>query len=673
MPGTIPYTKSFYPATSQYLLASTESGTVSATTPLSDFTSSGFERMWDADLPWSIEFDVMIQPGWTGVYNKIFQYKATGMGYFDIYVNYVNEDDIRIKFYVWRDVDNKQYYAQKLFDISDDTHAITNTLTSTGTWLRVSVCKGTGTDIRDTNIIQYVNGYTGTSQNTWGNHTDYDLDDDLGGTDSGGDRYLYLGDGGENVIGMIAFYDKQLSSTEVNENYDDGARAGGSADASKIMVQDLTSTSANSNLTYYNFYDTAVDSDNLMEHKEGAVDLQSINTTLANAASQTVPQVPVLKPSPVPNTIYATESQTFSQPVSGTSGTTVKWYSDAGLTSLLHTGTDYTFTAPSAGAQNLYVSETKTWSSPYGAVAQTIHIPYTSSNAGDSTHSVMVNDGTYAGAASTYRQLISPVLADSDFDVSGGHGKILNVLNSAVAKVSSKTKLQYQKLITLDKDQSGGGFTFTQWHSHDHVYSYHPILRVSDGSGGYWYIKWGGWFTSRPSFQMTNTNGTTTFTPSGSSYYNTTKGQWNCTTFSWDWVNGDWYTWVNGNPLTTYSHANLEDSFLENSSNTFALSMSSNQYGTQAGTPKMVDNLAIYKGVLSNAEVSAISGGTDGDPGDSVDLSGLASYSKCISYWSCGDTDTFSEDSGDHINNVKGGRDIPVADTLAAWKKADRP
>ena len=424
---------------------------------------------------------------------------------------------------------------------------------------------------------------------------------------------------------MIALYNKQLSATEVNENYDGGARSGGSADAAEIMTQDLRETSTSSNLKYYNFLDTAVDTaSNVVNGKVGVgstpMYFTTVNQTIAEATSQTVPQVPLFKAGAAPLTVYATEAQTFTQPASGTSGTTVKWYSDAGFTSEIEEGTTYSFTAPSAGAHSVYVKETKTWPAPYGAVAQTANFSYTSYAAGASTHSYISHDGT------TGKALLSPALAADS---------VFNAVN---------------------------GITWSWWWSSDHKYSW---MKLMDSNNNTCTIGAGGWSTSGATVHIKNSGGNHYHTFSGS-YYNGTANRWNHSTIAWDWDTGTISHWANGT-FQTETNAKYEDAFTEGGNDTIRVNIGNNW------TNLMVDQISVYKGHLTQAEGEALCDG--GDPGDSVDITTLSSYSKIIEHWKCGDTDTFNNNGSDHLNATENSSalDISVANSVASRKSTVRP
>ena len=619
--GTIPYTKSLYwNGTNGYMGADTDgSPNTQDAAVFADFDPI----LKDASATWSLEFDYLIHPESTNAYNTAFQFEIGGVGWLEVRCYRQNATKIRLQFYIYRYVDSKQYHCQFSFTITDDTHAITNALDPTGTWLRLSLCKSSDVDIR--NITYYVNGYdNGHSRNTWGNHTDYELDDDLEGTDDGSRRILINEGGTDTAFGMIALYDKELSEAEVNENYDGGARAGGSADASEIMVQDLRETSTSSNLKYYNFLDTAVDTvSNVVNGKVGAgstpMYFTTVNQTIAEATSQSVPQVPLFKAGSAPMTVYATEAQTFTQPASGTSGTTVKWYSDAGFTSEVEEGTTYSFTAPSAGAQNLYVKETKTWAAPYGSVAQTANFSYTSSDAGFSTHSFISHDNT------TGKALLSPALADDS---------VFDAVN---------------------------GITFSWWWASDHKYSW---MKLMDSNNNLRTIGAGGWSTGQATVHIKSNAGNLYKTFSGS-YYNGTANTWNHSTIAWDWDTGTLSHWANGN-FESVTHSDYEEAFTAGGNDTIRINIGNNW------TNLHVNQISVYKGALTQAEGEALCNG--GDPGDSVDIESLSSYSKIIEHWQCGDTDTFNNDASDHLNATEdSAHDIPVANSEATRKTIVRP
>ena len=594
----------------------------------------------DADAPWTFEADVMLHPNTaTNSDQLIFSYWINGIGGFTVYLNKYSASDVRVKLYIYWVSPSGQSgggaataYSQKRFDVTDDTHGITSSLTPNGTWLRISVAKGTGTSMRD--IVTYVNGYTGSNENYWSGRTDgsFNFSDSMDGTNSG-ERALLMGcgNGGDVNVGMVAFYNKQLSSTEVNENYDDGARSGGSADAAEVMVQDLRTTSTSANLKHYYFYDSDNDSGSAIVSKNGTnLEMRTLNQTVSQLLGPSVPQIPLFKSgadSAFPR--YAGEAASMTQPASGTSGTTVKWYSDSGYSSLLSTGATYNFTVPSAGAQGLYVKETKTWPSPYGAVEQTADWSYTSYTAGHSTHSFIAHDGT------TGKLLRSAALAaDSVWD-------------------------------------TAGGISVSWWWKSKNKFSWMELVSADNGSGSYTY-KFGinGWVYNAPQLFVFNENGGKYQGMSGYSSgeaYHGTEDTWNHTTITWDWDSGTVALCANGDYLNTVTNSHFEGKLTAGGADSVRLDINGTGW-----TNLHCDEIAVYKGALTQAECEALTNGRD--PGDSVDITGLSSYSKIVEHWQI-DGDTFSNSSGDHINATESStaNDIAVANSASTRKSINRP
>ena len=93
-----------------------------------------------------------------------------------------------------------------------------------------------------------------------------------------------------------------------------------------------------------------------------------MNASCSDVASLTIPQIPLFVIMTPPPSTYAGEAQSWEQPAS-TATSVVTWWADAGYTTLLHTGTTYAFSAPAAGAANLYVKDV-------GTITQTGTISY---------------------------------------------------------------------------------------------------------------------------------------------------------------------------------------------------------------------------------------------------------------------------------------------------------
>jgi len=616
--GDMPYTKAMASdGVNDYMF-----GATSAAGGSQDVSRwSDFDICDDADAPWSIEMDVLVRAD-ANSYEYPFQLQSGGMTHsIHVQPSTSNDTQLNIRYHQFRydGTSSNQYRINYNFTVTAAAHFTVNT--NRATWHRITITKGTSLDLRDMNI--YLNGTVASSLSPYKTGASYDFNDT--GSWAGSNRYFYLPMYNDRInIGMFAFYNKELSNTEINEHYDNGARLGGSADEAEIMVQDPRESSTASNLKYYIFYDAAVDdapsdADAEMKAKVGSINFRFLNGMLV---SQAVPQIPYLSPSSTPVANYATESVTFTQAVS-TSGTVVKWYSDSGFTSLLSTGTDYSFTVPSAGAQTLFAQETKTWPSPYGAVAQGVDMSYTSYNAGHSTHSYVVNG--YPGESD--KTLTSPTMS------------------------------------ALNDSTNDGDFCFTGWFSCDAAYTFRPIMYASNGAGGTYQFSILGAFSSYPMFVLQSSAGTYYWYASGagSIFSGLSNKDWVHITFAWDVSASTAYCFANGVNVGTVTNAVLGAAFGENGDP--YINILSNWSSLK------IANFAVYDELLTVEEMAAIN--TSGTPGSSLDLASLSSASKIHEYWKI-NGDSYSDGAGDVIEG-ENGVDIPVADSVAGRKSIDRP
>ena len=479
-----------------------------------------------------------------------------------------------------------------------------------GGWHNLTITRGTSGNRDDANIAVYLNGI---ENDNWNNYSSNSMTTvpNQRWTDAQG-RRVFMGYYGEDAsIGQVQIYNKQLSTAEVNDLYDGGARAGGSADQAEIMNQHPLGKSTASNLKGWWYLDvdgqdSNDDSGTTLQDKIGDCDFKTQGSTISSLTSVGTPKIGLFVPASPPNTIYNGESTTFTQPGAG-GASTVTWYSDSNRTSQVASGNTYTFT-PSSTGSNLVVY-TKDVNSSSG-LTQTGTMTYDVKTAGHLTHSY--------NAAAEGIDLQSPSFAASDF-TSGNFSMTFWQNQSAVNN-------SWGRICYMD------GSNFVQAHL--------------NSTGYYWYI---------------NVGGTTKFV-GPLNYKGTALNTWHQWTFTWDTSAGTFKTYANGSLADTQTNAYFETSVMAATSD-FHVYMD-DRWGK-------ICNIGLYNDTLTDAEANAIC--EDGVWSSSKDLSGLAgSSSHLIGYWKC--QDSFNNDSNDHLNcEVSSDNDIPVASSASTSKSTDRP
>lgn len=479
-----------------------------------------------------------------------------------------------------------------------------------GMWHKLTITRGTSGAIDSSNIKIYLNGQEGTGYGSYTGHFSDVPSNKWNGTQH---RSVKIGHYASKVtIGSISIYDKELSLAEINDIYDGGARAGGSADQAEIMNQDHTGKSTNGNLVHYYYLDVDGqdgddDSGTILQDKKGNdLDFQTQSSTISSLTSVTTPQLPLFVPASPPAAVYTGESTTFTQPSSG-SGGVVTWYTDSNRTVLVNTGEDYTWTPSSLGAATLYTKDVR------GGVIQTAEFAYTVYAAGYSTHS---------------------------FDV-----------------------------YTKGQDAQSADFALSNFT--DGSFSLHFWACQQEAYNSWLYMIWGGDYQNYVAahgntsnyFWYTVLGGTTTYTGSvakevGANWLN----MWVPWTIVHDVPAGTFKTFGNGALLHTHS-AGVGTSYGA-ANNTLAVKID-DRWGKIA-------NIGLYGEALTDAEAIATQGGAGGgDIGDSVDLTSLSSSSKLFEYWKI-NNDTYSNSSGDVLTGINGNH-IAVANSPSSLKSTDRP
>lgn len=477
-----------------------------------------------------------------------------------------------------------------------------------GVWNNLTITRGTSGNIDTNNIKMYFNGQTGSV----GSYTsNFSTIPNQKWTDAQG-RRIYMGHyGGDAAIGQVLIYNKELSSTEINDLYDGGARAGGSADQTEILNQHPLGKSTANNIKGWWYLDvdgqnSDDDSGTTLQDKIGDCDFQILNSDVATMTSITTPRVPLFVAGSPPASVYNGETTTFTQNGSDSNGT-VTWYSDSNRTSQVASGNTYTFT-PSSTGTNLSVY-TKDVNSVSG-VTQTGVFNYDVKNSGHVTHSY--------DAAAENMDLISPNFASSDF--TNGDFSMTFWQSQAVAQNS------WGNIIYMDNQN------FISGHLNNSAYSF--------------YITVGG--TSK----FVSANGK-----------NGTLNTWNCWVFSWDTTNGKFRIYVNGSLATTHTDSAYNTSIMA------ATSTLKTKIDDRWGK---IANIGIYNDLLTDAEANAIC--DDGLWGSSKDLEALSGSSSHLqAYYKIGN-DTFNNNASDHLNcEIDSNNDIPVANSNASSKSTDRP
>jgi hypothetical protein len=473
-----------------------------------------------------------------------------------------------------------------------------------GFWHKVTVTKTTGTSFKD-DVKVYFNGAEPASVTTshsagsqaW--DADETIPNDATYVDSDNNQgFTWItmpSQFSDSNFGSMSFYDKALSLEEVNDLYDGGARAGGSADQTKILNIDPTNSDASTrnNLVHYFYYNSSVDSSGgslIIDKISGGVDPEmKLNSgTVGGVSENTVPQINRFDPTVPPVASYAGETITLNQ-ASG-SGGPVTWYSDSGRSSLVNTGTSYSLTAPAAGSHTLYTRDTHS-----SGVTQDGTFPYT----------------TYASA---------------------GH------LDYAYNFGYNNGELGHQQMAStgggyFDSSDfaADGSFAITMWYTTDSslVYNGHIFWLLGDTSwlgrvdlhlnASYPWIKVrlnGTWYTLQ--FDQHGTW--------GGNVPGWAHDSWRCLVFSHDVTAGTFTAWSNGEKLGSFTSSNYEVPIIKASTDDTAWIYASSNMGKIA-------NYAVYGDHLTDAEGVAICGSSN-TPGNSVDLESLSgSSSKLVEYW----------------------------------------
>ena len=509
-------------------------------------------------------------------------------------------------------------------------------------WHKLTICKGTGDSLDDANIKVYLNG-VGPSNITTNNNgswatADGPIPNDAtwAPTDNNlqNQWFGFLSNSPDLAFGSMSFYDKMLSSTEVNEIYDGNAREDGAVDQSAIMNIDPKTASTAGNLINHWHLDIAVDSGTQIIDKELAghdPELKLSNNTVSGATSYTTPQVKLFEVITPPAITYAGESVTFTQPGS-TGSSTVRWYSDSGHSSLVNTGAAYSFTVPSAGAQNLYVTDT------LGSAVQPGTLSYTS----------------YATSG----------FEDYSYDFSYN--------NYDISYLWSTTT--YDASLLTDIGATAGKCSFHVWYAPDAGTYFNGNMPFFYGaSSGQYQISIHG-NTTYPyiSMKLNNTTTTCLFNQHGTHGGNVptwVKGGWRCLTFSHDANAGTLTAWSYGTNLGTITNSALEFPIIPNGTTGAAKMYFSPYFGKVA-------QLAFYDDLLTDAEAIAMQGGAGkGGIGDTQDLENLTgSKDKLIDYWKF--EEAHDNDSADRLTSTEGGYFILPSGAAAnnsARRTTERP
>ena len=497
---------------------------------------------------------------------------------------------------------------------------LTGTDSAHGWWHQVVITKGNSTDVTATRANGgfgfYLNGYESssyggysqlTNNNIHNNHGNATFDMSHSSNDplhafNPPDRTEFLfGKSGTNItltIGTLALYDKQLSISEINDLYDGGARAGGSADQAAILNQDYTAKSTNGNLRHYWYLDvdgqdSNDDSGTTLQDKKGDMDLHLGNTTIPDITSITTPSLPLFEAGSAPAAIYTGEQTTLTQ-VGSHTNSTVTWYSDSNRTSQVASGTTYTFTPSSTGNVTLYTKDV------YNGVTQTGTFPYSVHTAGYSTHSYTP---TYSNES-----LIAPYTAGADADTYGSTGTFAasNFTNGGFSLVFWFLTVKRQNTnirIVNFANNSNSFIAFNPGGNH------YPMLQCKvNNTWNYVYGNQGS-----EGYSATNWN---------------VAESWKCLGFTYDPANTTVKVFTNGEKVGTLTHSNLSYDLVGN--------IEPHLKFTNITTPiGGYDNIGWYGDVLTEAEMIACQGGAGAKtPGSTVNLENLSGSSDhLIDYW----------------------------------------
>ena len=468
-------------------------------------------------------------------------------------------------------------------------------------WHKLTICKGTGDSLDTGNFQIYMNGYlcTDNGGSIYTNNNDGSgswatangpIPEATWTTASNNQGFRWFDwvyQGSDIAFGSMSWYDKALSAAEVNDIYDGGARAGGSASQAAIMNIDPTTASTASNLLHYHYQNTSIDgsgSETAIADKITAgedPEFKLVNITITDVLSSALPQVPLF-PTPVgPGATYAGETAVLKATGSQSGTSTVRWYSDSGRSTLVNTGETYSLTVPSAGAQTLYLKDTNS-----GGVDQLEEFTYTS----------------YATAG--HEDYAYDMCAPSVALKGSAPGNISNKFASSLF------------------DNSSGKFSFSIWFKGNALNSQNGMMYTMQAGSNYDIRVHGNSNYPRTAFKI---NGVTTYATTYGARANWAFGQWRVITMSHDPVAGTVYYWTDGAAMTPVTHTALQGRFDATGDMYFNMSTS---FGSIA-------QVAIYDDLLTDAEAIAIQGGAgQGGAGYTQDIANLSGSSgKLVDYW----------------------------------------
>tara|TARA_R110002012_G_scaffold227525_1_gene399706 strand:+ start:84 stop:2168 length:2085 start_codon:yes stop_codon:yes gene_type:complete len=634
--GNSPYSKSMYLDDSNdglYMYGVNSNGSggyVNSYASVAPFAAP----MLDNTEPFTIDFEIRPHKSATSTLNKfiIGSYNTSTNGGLQVQLNMWGTN-VYVQVYWYRKTDSGGggttdggYLRKTYYFTGVKSNHFTN-CTVDGFWHKMTVCKGTGDSMDASNFKVYMNGLEGSSVNTSNSGTWSTADGPIPeatwvpASNNQGYRWIqWVQNGSPLTVGSISWYNKMLSSTEVNEIYDGGARAGGSADQTKIMNIDPRTASTSSNLLHYWYLDVSADGQGgnttyIVDKVSGGENpiTRLANTTVSDVTSVTTPQLPLFETVKFQDANYAGESATFTASAAA-SGSTVRWYSDSGYSSLLNTGTSYSFTIPSAGAQTLYLKDTSS-----GGVDQTQAVSYTSTaTAGDLDYAYDMNNPSNMG-----------------------------FFNMHSTSPSAATSIDHTHF-------TDGKWSIGLWMNLDANHNFNGNMNTVSVTGLWSYGLNIHGNTTYPSCSIGINNSYTyhhfTGGSLGSNIASWAKGKWHHVIFSHDPTadsgNGTLTAWTNGVNCGTKTGVGTR---LTDTDRDLQMYMH-NSHG-------IIAQLAIYGDVLTDAEAIAIQGGAGASgPGNSQDIANLSgSKDKLIDYWKFAEAhDNDSDDrltSEDHSSN----------------------
>jgi len=594
-PTGSPYTKSLY-------LDGTNDS-IEVTTSDNDFADfAGLDAIFENNVAaWSIEKDFRIHGD--GTQTEVFMYDKISGGTITTYYLYMQLNGTNLLMYIMITPNSGAggSMGQWVYQAQATDHF--PNVTAVDMWHRLSVTKNTGTSIDNSTFSTYINGVKMTAGSwRWG-ATNIPTVTQTNTTS----RKLILARAGNDVtFGSIAFYNKELTQSEIWANYDGGAIESGAPDATQIMNINPQTTSTASNLIQYWYYDPNSDSNELIQDKvSGNLQARLSNTTFSAVESVTTPQLALLTGTVIPAAVYANEPVSIYQ-----SGNNIRWYSNAGATTLLATGNTYTYTPASVGSTTIYVQ-----SNDNGAY-QIIPVNFDVNLKGYSTHS-------YDNGAERYT-FTSPDLGYNNF-VNGSF---------SMTFWAQQYALHNSWLSILIND------------------NYNRVQMHGNTSNSYWNI------------QVNGVNHYCNFSvPTNAGLPG--KDAWIMRTFSWNCTTGAFKVYHNGALAGTYTHTDLQQPVGD------VPNMMKTKFDYRFGK---IANMGIYNDALTDAEAFEIMGGAGNitAPGDTLDLRTLSSQAKLHEYWPI-NGDVFNNNSSDVLTGVVGGINIPVSNSNPSSKSTDRP